>query len=202
MLKISWCGRVVTGKTERGLMLEQLVPGTMKLSFATPLKVEVAKLNNISVLELERNKAQYRSQLQDVGEEGRKTMRWVLLMEDVLRDLEQYRTSEGKDYAPAIYIDDTRHQDEVDLLHDYGFEVIRLETTPDVIQDRYYKKFGKHLTQEQWDHPSEQVEGLTVDNVWDAEGVPKFQVQAWVLKNQLAQMGQQLQGLLNIIGRK
>ncbi len=195
MISLGLTGRMVTGKDTRADVLCQLLPGTMRLSFATALKVEVAERHGISPLELERDKASYRSELQEVGEEGRKTMKWVLLMEDVLRGLEQYSIDEGKDYAPAAVITDVRHQDEVDLLQDYGFEVVRLEAPQEVLQDRYYKKHGVYITQAQWDHPSEQAESLLVDSVWDAEGVPKTQIQAWIFKNQLRDMGKKVRGL-------
>lgn len=177
-LGIAFCGRSGTGKSTRAYELERIYPATCILSFASPIKRQFCEENNISLEYLEKNKAEYRRDLQLYAEEGRPD-RWVGLFRS---HLELCRRLDFK----VFVVDDLRYENEAEYLKTQGFTIVRLRASESLTRARQEAKLGKSMSDEEWNDPSETDHlNITVDEEWDADGNPALQMRGWLFRSTL-----------------
>jgi hypothetical protein len=191
-LKIAFAGRALTGKDTRAdaLALRLGESEVLRLAFANPMKAELAAKYGITVAEVNRRKSEFRSELQAMND----PWKWVLKLHHVLADLEEQVEDAGRNLFQAYVVTDCRKQAEVDILHEHGFYVVRLNAEKAVLQARYLAKYGVEMTDEQWEHPTEAgiAELVEIDAEWDATENPAIQIEAWLASARLTGLGEEL----------
>lgn len=181
MIGLGLVGRAGSGKSAHADALERLRPETFRAAFADPIKAEVAARHGITVAHLDRHKAAYRRELQEHGAVGRQEQKWVRLMAERLAWAHGQTLSKGQPAFRFACVDDVRHADEVALLQARGFVVVRLVVPEAELRRRYAEKYGRPMTDEEWNDPSEAgIADLAVDAEWDGLADPEAQIRRWL----------------------
>ena len=183
MIGIGFTGRAGSGKSAHADALERLRPETFRAAVADPIKAEVAARHGITVAHLDRHKAAYRRELQEHGAVGRQESKWVRLMAERLAWASAQTLPGGQAAFRFACVDDVRHADEVALLQERGFVVVRLVVPEAELKRRYAEKYGRPMTDEEWHDPSEAgIADLAVDAEWDGMADPDTQLRQWLLE--------------------
>lgn len=116
-------------------------PGAVRLAFADPLKKAAADLDHTTLDQVEANKEDYRSFLQDLGDLVRRELDDSLVK---LVELDVVANSR----APIIVLTDTRRKAEEDLVRCLGGRVIRIDRFP---EQEYRSGIDDHITETELD---------------------------------------------------
>jgi len=121
---VAFCGPAGGGKTTMAVALNAALNGKV-LSFATHLKEEVAAAKGITVKELNRNKAELRSELQEYGSLKRE--------EDASYWIKHLDADMARAYGYGVrtfLVDDLRLPNEYEHLKALGFMIVRVHENP------------------------------------------------------------------------
>lgn len=145
LLGVPYCGkdyvaeRIIAAFGSAGLSAEKWQVGDYY--YAT-----LSKELGISIPQIKAEKPKYRAQLQTIGNDPasvEKGIAWANSQFDCLRD------------SGLVNVVVARRDDEIEMLKARGAFVIYITARVETIRDRALKRDGKHLTDEQLNHPLE-----------------------------------------------
>ncbi len=123
-------GQMKTGKTTLANAIASVYKGARVAHLADQLKEDYCAKNNLTIEELETNKASHRKALIDYGAEMReksKGMHWIETLEKKLTET----------YHPVVVIPDIRFENELTYFQNkYNTISIKLEATQELLKER------------------------------------------------------------------
>lgn len=134
-MKIAFSGKLCSGKTTAANQLIDMVPGMVRLSFATRLKELATELFGMTHKD--------RKLLQDLGAalRGIDGNVWIRAFER--------QVSQCQSRGEHVVVDDLRFRNEYNCLRNLGFTIIRLEISPEVqlsrLRDTYPNDYQTHV---------------------------------------------------------